>query len=91
MMQENPIPSLPGSGTGSETMDAKKLEAQPTPEPEESDGSGIRKRIFTHFTDKIETKAGYIPLLICCFVTGLTDGTVYNGMEMPGILELRWY
>lgn len=32
-----------------------------------------------HFEQPIETSSAYIPLLVCCFVTGLTDGTIYNG------------
>ncbi|KAK8042813.1 hypothetical protein PG994_013296 [Apiospora phragmitis] len=51
-----------GSGTGSEQ------EHVPT----------VKGKLSTHFSSNVDTRAGYIPLLVLCFVTGLTDGTLYN-------------
>lgn len=27
----------------------------------------------------VDTKLAYIPMLVCCFVSGLTDSTMFNG------------
>lgn len=35
--------------------------------------------IQRHFEQPVETSAAYVPLLVCCFITGLMDGTIYNG------------
>ncbi|KAJ4286931.1 hypothetical protein N0V90_012811 [Kalmusia sp. IMI 367209] len=76
MMQENSISST--HCPGFRVSDAEKLESPPTSDPSGSDVLSVWERLYMHFSDKVQTKAGYIPLLICCFVTGLTDGTVYN-------------
>lgn len=69
------------STPSSANSDAEKLESQTAPSSEESVPTvSVRQRLNTHFSSTIETKTGYLPLLICCFVTGLTDGTLYNGM-----------
>ncbi|KAK8127408.1 hypothetical protein PG984_008516 [Apiospora sp. TS-2023a] len=39
----------------------------------------VKGKLSAHFSSTVETRAAYIPLLILCFVTGLTDGTLYNG------------
>ncbi|KAK8033462.1 hypothetical protein PG991_002860 [Apiospora marii] len=54
----------PGSGSGS----ASEEEQVPT----------VKGKLSAHFSSTVDTRAGYIPLLILCFVTGLTDGTLYN-------------
>lgn len=28
---------------------------------------------------ELDLRHAYIPLLVCCFLSGLTDGTIYNG------------
>ncbi|KAF1979382.1 hypothetical protein BU23DRAFT_642970 [Bimuria novae-zelandiae CBS 107.79] len=71
-MQESPVSSTPGDST------VEKLESQPTPASEQSNIPNARERLSKHFSTKVETSAGYIPLLVCCFATGVTDGTVYN-------------
>ncbi|KAI2635258.1 DUF1275 domain protein [Xylaria nigripes] len=38
----------------------------------------ITSSYFRKFSDDLDPRFVYIPLLICCFVTGLTDGTLYN-------------
>ncbi|KAK6857712.1 hypothetical protein PG995_005306 [Apiospora arundinis] len=38
----------------------------------------VKAKLATHFSSTVDTRAGYVPLLILCFVTGLTDGTLYN-------------
>ncbi|KAF2446532.1 hypothetical protein P171DRAFT_357602 [Karstenula rhodostoma CBS 690.94] len=75
-MKQDPVPSTPGSGSGA--LAEEKLEHQPVSDLEEPIGPSLRERFATHFSEKVETKDGYLPLLLCCFATGLTDGTVYN-------------
>ncbi|KAF9733575.1 hypothetical protein PMIN06_002814 [Paraphaeosphaeria minitans] len=75
-MQENLTPSTQGSGSGA--MTAEKLELQPISDPERPIGHSLRERFAAHLSETMETKAGYVPVLACCFATGLTDGTVYN-------------
>jgi len=62
----------------------EKLESQPTSDSENSvkptRREVIKEQVFSHFNGKVESRDGYIPLLACCFVTGLTDGTIYNCM-----------
>lgn len=61
----------------------KLEEAQPS--SGSASGSGHERalttkgKLYTHFSSPVDTRAGYIPLLVLCFVTGLTDGTLYNG------------
>ncbi|KAK7928560.1 hypothetical protein PG985_005558 [Apiospora marii] len=55
-------------------------------QPSSGSGSGseheraltTKGKLYTHFSSPVDTRAGYIPLLMLCFVTGLTDGTLYN-------------
>lgn len=57
----------------------KVVETPPDPTLSPRDESTSRKyHLGKHFSEEVDTAAGYIPLLICCFVTGLTDGTLYN-------------
>ncbi|KAI0396328.1 DUF1275 domain protein [Xylariaceae sp. FL0594] len=42
--------------------------------PESKSGYFNLKR----FSDELDPRLVYLPLLVCCFATGLTDGTLYN-------------
>ncbi len=43
-------------------------------------GRTVEKQSFLVKCQKeVDTKHAYIPMLVCCFVSGLTDGTIYNG------------
>lgn len=77
-MQEVQTTSPPSSAA---TTNEDKLESQPNLSSEHSKGFSLKERVFQHLSTKVETTEGYIPLLVCCFATGLTDGTVYNGMK----------
>ena len=59
----------------------KLEEAQPSSGANSEQGQvlTVRGKLATHFSSTVDTRAGYIPLLVLCFVTGLTDGTLYNG------------
>ncbi|KAI1755195.1 DUF1275 domain protein [Xylaria castorea] len=37
-----------------------------------------RSSFLSKFSDDLDPRFVYIPLLVCCFATGLTDGTLYN-------------
>ncbi|OAA72012.1 DUF1275 domain protein [Akanthomyces lecanii RCEF 1005] len=42
-------------------------------------GRTVEKQSFLVKCQKeVDTKHAYIPMLVCCFVSGLTDGTIYN-------------
>ncbi|KAK8108255.1 uncharacterized protein PG998_010268 [Apiospora kogelbergensis] len=46
-------------------------------------GTGSRRhklaaRLLGRFREEVSTRFGYLPLLICCFITGLADGALYN-------------
>ncbi|KAK8010363.1 hypothetical protein PG990_009328 [Apiospora arundinis] len=58
----------------------KMEEAQPSSgsNSEQEQVPTVKGKLSTHFSSTVDTRAGYIPLLILCFVTGLTDGTLYN-------------
>lgn len=43
-------------------------------------GRAVEKQSFLVKCQKeVDTKHAYIPMLVCCFISGLTDGTIYNG------------
>lgn len=58
--------------------DNAKLESNGESSPQ-SPSIRSQRRVVKHFAEEVSTSSGYYPLLICCFVTGLTDGTLYNG------------
>ena len=49
-----------------------------TPEKPGKDVTQPRK-LVERLSDEVATSLGSLPLLACCFATGLTDGTLYNG------------
>jgi hypothetical protein len=79
IIQEAPTTFAPSSGTMSEE---EKMESQPSSGSDRSTAPSLKERISNHLSNKVETAAGYAPLLVCCFATGLTDGTVYNGTSI---------
>ncbi|KAI1393239.1 uncharacterized protein F4822DRAFT_384030 [Hypoxylon trugodes] len=36
------------------------------------------RHLLERFSEKVDSTVGAVPLLACCFATGLTDGTLYN-------------
>lgn len=76
IMQECPATSTPPPETMIKEVD---VESQPTSALNRSSAPSLKEQISKHLSSKIETAAGYAPLLVCCFATGLTDGTVYIG------------
>ncbi|KAI1826004.1 DUF1275 domain protein [Xylaria intraflava] len=38
----------------------------------------VASRYLRRFSEDLDPRFVYLPLLVCCFATGLTDGTVYN-------------
>ncbi|KAI1865424.1 uncharacterized protein JN550_008472 [Neoarthrinium moseri] len=59
-------------------LDEEKLEAQPPLSPETKETLTLKERLVGHLSAEVEANSGHFPLLVCCFVTGLTDGTLYN-------------
>ncbi|RWA05897.1 hypothetical protein EKO27_g9203 [Xylaria grammica] len=48
---------------------------------DERKGCASQKLAMIHratFSDELDPRFVYLPLLVCCFATGLTDGTLYN-------------
>lgn len=64
-------------------LDEEKAAAPPTTGNNSSDQLEVAKppkrTIFSRFNEELDPKFVYLPLLVCCFATGLTDGTLYNG------------
>jgi hypothetical protein len=61
--------------------DEEKNEPQGLSVAQTADTLSLRDRLRKHFAEEVDVASGYYPLLICCFVTGLTDGTLYNGQS----------
>ena len=62
-------------------FDEEKQKPQ-TPDlaPEKPERDDTQHRTFVErLSDEVATSLGSLPLLACCFATGLTDGTLYNG------------
>ncbi|KAG5984179.1 hypothetical protein E4U55_005792 [Claviceps digitariae] len=48
------------------------------PSDSEIDRPSKRASVWDRFAEHVDLEHAYIPLLACCFVSGLTDGTIYN-------------
>lgn len=42
-------------------------------------------------SEELDTTLAFIPMLVCCFISGLTDGTIYGGefFYSPGFSSCR--
>jgi hypothetical protein len=40
----------------------------------------LAAKVLGRFREDVPARLGYLPLLMCCFITGLADGALYNGM-----------
>ncbi|KAK8030377.1 hypothetical protein PG990_000111 [Apiospora arundinis] len=43
-----------------------------------SERDRLAAKVRGFLDEELSTTSGYIPLLVCCFVTGVVDGTLYN-------------
>lgn len=59
----------------------KKLEPGPVLVVNSSERRPTGFSFTSQLTDEINSSLASIPLLACCFATGLTDGTLYNGQN----------
>ncbi|KAI5860524.1 hypothetical protein GGS23DRAFT_227458 [Durotheca rogersii] len=60
-------------------VDEEKFEPDPVVDPGLLEKRGpLSQGVVDRLSDEVDTNWGAIPLLACCFVTGLTDGTLYN-------------
>lgn len=49
-------------------------------EPQSDSDNGVAPAGFmAKMKEEVDLRHVYIPLLVCCFLSGLTDGTIYNG------------
>jgi len=46
-------------------------------------------QIRQFLASEIRTKYVYIPMLVCCLITGFIDGTLYNGKQSSRSNEVR--
>lgn len=81
---EDHFPGLlprPATEMGQETiLDEEKRVTQTADLREENTGKDFDTGTFLQRLSKeVAPSLGSIPLLACCFATGLTDGTLYNG------------
>lgn len=37
------------------------------------------RTITQRLSEELDVSKAFIPMLVCCFLSGLTDGTIYNG------------
>ncbi|TQV90730.1 hypothetical protein V2A60_006938 [Cordyceps javanica] len=37
-----------------------------------------KQSFFAKYVKEVDNKRAYVPMLVCCFLSGLTDGTIYN-------------
>ncbi|KAK2589986.1 hypothetical protein QQS21_012340 [Conoideocrella luteorostrata] len=44
----------------------------------DTERQGKEQSVWTKFSENVDLDLAYLPLLACCFVSGLTDGTIYN-------------
>ncbi|KAI1409565.1 hypothetical protein F5Y13DRAFT_170152 [Hypoxylon sp. FL1857] len=58
--------------------DEEKFELGTTFDPEPPRAVASSRGFLRHLSQEINPGLGSIPLLACCFATGLTDGTLYN-------------
>lgn len=49
------------------------------PSDSETERPNEKATFWDRFSEHVDLEFAYIPLLACCFVSGLTDGTIYNG------------
>lgn len=71
-------------GQQPDTMtDQDRLESQGSSHSEKAP-TGFGQRLSEHFSQEVDVKKAWIPLLLLCFVTGILDGTIYNGTFRAG-------
>ncbi|KAK7746523.1 hypothetical protein SLS62_009386 [Diatrype stigma] len=77
---------------GQETiLDEEKRVTQSADLQEETTGKHFGTGTFLQRLSKeVAPSLGSIPLLACCFATGLTDGTLYNGEDGLEELNRTW-
>lgn len=56
---------------GSQPTSGNESDQLSEPEP--------KRGFLSRFSDDLDPRFVWAPLLVCCFATGLTDGTLYNG------------
>ncbi|KAI0098195.1 DUF1275 domain protein [Nemania sp. FL0031] len=68
-------------------LDEEKAATQPKPVNDSSGNNSSsehlseaksRSTFFDRFSEDLDPRYVYLPLLVCCLATGLTDGTLYN-------------
>ncbi|KAK6949721.1 hypothetical protein Daesc_008042 [Daldinia eschscholtzii] len=59
--------------------DEEKCESAPNLSPEPLERRNFLQGFSQQLAEEIGASLGSIPLIACCFATGLTDGTLYNG------------
>ncbi len=57
------------------------MDSEGKSEQDSESGQPIKTRptATKRLLEEVDTRLAYLPLLVCCFITGLTDGTIYNG------------
>jgi hypothetical protein len=78
-----------GSEKPQASPEAGSLEAQRNlPADQTQETSSVKEKLLKRLSKEVDGNAGYLPLLVCCFVTGLTDGTLYNGKQPDPCLRV---
>lgn len=59
------------------------------PDPESGLQEKGRPGFLRERLQDVDTSFAYLPLLLCCFISGLTDGTIYNGKLTATLVDYR--
>lgn len=65
------------------------MESEGKSEQDSESGQPVKTRptLTERFLQEVDLRFTYLPLLVCCFITGLTDGTIYNGKYSRVLVE----
>ncbi|KAI2613129.1 uncharacterized protein GGS25DRAFT_478628 [Hypoxylon fragiforme] len=58
--------------------DEEKLDPSPMIDLVSPEEQPFSRRLYRQLSEEVDTNIGSLPLIACCFATGLTDGTLYN-------------
>lgn len=80
-MNETSTPSQPVTSNLAQMKNPSDKDGV-VPSDSETERPSKSASVWDRFSEHVDLERAYIPLLACCFVSGLTDGTIYNG-EYP--------
>ncbi|KAG6017866.1 hypothetical protein E4U54_001780 [Claviceps lovelessii] len=76
-MNETSTPSQPVTSNLAQMKNPSDKDGV-VPSDSETERPSKSASVWDRFSEHVDLERAYIPLLACCFVSGLTDGTIYN-------------